>query len=369
MDFEERIFELAKRVRLHRDKLDNEQMTKNTLVMPFIQALGYDVFNPAEVVAEFSAPIGEYKDARVDYAILSEGKPILLIECKTLGTALEFKHCNQLQIYFHGTEAPIAILTDGNRYRFYSDLEAPNKMDSKPYMEFCLDDMEDALIPELRKLAKGRFDRDACVVSANELKYNREFKQVMDQQMGEPADEFLRFFISQTYDGRITQNVLERFRPVLVNALEQFINDRINARLKNAMTQQKTEPAEQPSEEREPAEPAAQGTDSRIVTTPEELEAFYLVKSLLVGTVEPERIAIRDAVNFCNILLDDKITKPLFRLHFNKRPWRVGLFDGENKDDRVEIEKLDDILPLADRIRATAMKYDAAKKAKEKEGE
>ena len=363
MDFEEKIFELAKRVRLHRDRLENEQMTKNTLVMPFIQALGYDVFNPAEVVAEFSAPIGEYKDARVDYAILSEGKPILIIECKTLGTPLESKHCNQLQIYFHGTEAPIAILTDGNRYRFFSDLEAPNRMDTKPYMEFTLDDMEEALIPELRKLAKGRFDRDACVVSANELKYNREFKQVMARQMEEPDEDFVRFFIGQVYDGKITQNVRERFTPVLKTAMAQFLNDRINERLKNAMTQQKPEP--EPAEDAEAQEEAKSGP--RIETTPEELQAFYLVKSLLMGTVDPERVAIRDGVNFCNILLDDKITKPLFRLHFNKRPWKVGFFDGDTKDDRVEIEKLDDILPLAERIRATAKKYDMARTAKEGE--
>lgn len=363
MDFEEKIFELAKRVRLHRDRLENEQMTKNTLVMPFIQALGYDVFNPAEVVAEFSAPIGKYKDARVDYAILSEGKPILIIECKTLGTPLEFKHCNQLQIYFHGTEVPIAILTDGNRYRFFSDLEAPNRMDTKPYMEFTLDDMEEALIPELRKLAKGRFDRDACVVSANELKYNREFKQVMARQMEEPDEDFVRFFIGQVYDGKITQNVRERFTPVLKTALSQFLNDRINERLKNAMTQQKPEP--EPAEEPEAQEETKSGP--HIETTPEELQAFYLVKSLLMGTVDPERVAIRDGVNFCNILLDDKITKPLFRLHFNKRPWKVGLFDGDAKDDRVEIEKLDDILPLAERIRATAKKYDSARTTKEGE--
>lgn len=358
MDFEEKIFELAKRVRLHRDRLENEEMTKNTLVMPFIQALGYDVFNPAEVVPEFSAPIGEYKDARVDYAIFTEGKPILLIECKTLGTELEFKHCNQLQIYFHGTEAPIAILTDGNRYRFYSDLEAPNKMDSKPYMEFCLDDMEEALIPELRKLAKGRFDSETCKDSANELKYNRELKQVMARQMEEPDEDFVRFFISQVYDGKITQNVRERFTPVLKTALAQFLDDRINERLKNAMTQQKPDATggSQPEAQEDP-----KTSPSRIETTPEELEALYLVKSLLMGTVEPGRVAIRDGVNFCNILLDDKITKPLFRLHFNKRPWKVGLFDGDTKDDRVEIGKLDDILPLAERIRATAKKYDAAK--------
>ncbi len=364
MDFEEKIFELAKRVRLHRDRLGNEEMTKNTLVMPFIQALGYDVFNPAEVVPEFSAPIGEYKDARVDYAILADGKPIVLIECKTLGTELEFRHCNQLQIYFHGTEAPIAILTDGNRYRFYSDLEAPNRMDTKPYMEFCLDDMEESLIPELRKLAKGRFDRDACVVSANELKYNREFKQVMARQMEEPDEDFVRFFIGQVYDGKITQNVRERFTPVLKAALAQFLDDRINERLKNAMTQQK--PEQEPGAEAAAPE-EAKNTGPTIVTSPDELQAFYLVKSLLMGTVDPERVALRDGVNFCNILLDDKITRPLFRLHFNKRPWKVGFFDGDTRDDRVEIEKLDDILPLAERIRAAAKKYDAAQKAKEGE--
>lgn len=362
MDFEERIFELSKRVKTHRDKLINEEMTKNTLVMPFIQALGYDVFNPAEVVPEFSAPIGEYKDARVDYAILVDDRPIVIIECKTLGAHLEARQCNQLQIYFHGTEAPIAILTDGNCYRFYSDLETPNKMDSKPYMEFCLDEMDTALIPELRKLAKGKFDRDACMVSANELKYNREFKQIMARQMTEPDDDFARFFISQVYDGPITQKVREKFTPILITAMEQFLNEKIDSRLKNAMTQQKTM-AEETTEEKPQQEKAA----PNIETTSDELEAYYLVKSLLVGTIDTERVAMRDGVNFCNILLDDKLTKPLFRLHFNKRPWRVGLFDGDNKDDRLEIEKLDDILPLADRIRATAKKYDDAKKAKTEE--
>lgn len=364
MDFAERIAELSKKVKAQGGHLETEQATKNALVMPFIAALGYDVFNPAEVIPEFSAPIGEYKDARVDYAILVDGKPILLIECKALGTPLDFKHCNQLQIYFHGTEAPIAILTDGNRYRFFSDLEAANKMDSKPYMEFRLDDMDEALIPELRKLAKGKFNRDLCMNAANELKYNREFKRIMAEQMTSPHEDFARFFIGQAYDGKITQNVRERFTPVLVAALEQFINDRINDRLKSAMTQQKPEVIEAAAEDA-PADDKAE--ESRIVTTPEEKEAYYLVKSLLVGTVAPERVVMRDAVNFCNILLDDTLRQPLFRLHFNGKQWRVGLFDGDNKDDKVDIEKLDDILPLADRIRATAMKYDAAKKGKEGE--
>lgn len=362
MDFSERIAELSKKVKNLGDSLRSEEATKNALVMPFIAALGYDVFNPSEVVPEFSAPIGEYKDARVDYAILSGGKPIILLECKTLGACLDSKQCNQLQIYFHGTEAPIAILTDGNRYKFYSDLEAANKMDTKPYMEFSLDDMDETLLPELRKLVKGKFDRDVCMIAANELKYNREFKRIMAEQMENPHEDFTRFFISQTYDGKITQNIRERFTPILVAALEQFINDRINIRLKNAMTQQKAEPVETPAEETPSLED--DGTDSRIITTPEEIEAYYLVKSILRETVDSERVVMRDSVNFCNILLDDTIRKPLFRLHFNKRPWRVGLFDGERKDDKIEIQKLDDILPLADRIKNTAIQYDSAKQDK-----
>lgn len=301
----------------------------------------------------------------VCYAILAEGKPILLIECKAFGTALDTRQCNQLQLYFHGTEAPIAILTDGNRYRFYSDLEETNRMDSKPYMEFCLSDMDETLIPELRKLAKGKFDRDACLSAANELKYNREFKRIMAEQMGNPHEDFARFFISQTYGGMITQKVRERFTPILVSALEQLINDRINERLKKAMTQRQEAPENLPADAPDDAEgkPVA---SSRVVTTGEELEAFYLVKSLLRGVVDAERIKLQDWQAYCNIVLDGRFT-PLLRLHFNKRPWFVGLFDGENRDARVQVEKLDDILPLCDRIRATAMQYDAAKKTKEGE--
>lgn len=365
MEFAERIAELAKKVGNMGSTLNTEEATKTALVLPFIAALGYDVFNPSEVVPEFAAPIGEYKDARVDYAILVDGKPILLIECKPFGAPLEAKQCNQLQLYFHGTEAPIAILTDGNRYRFFSDLEAPNRMDAKPYMEFALADMDETLIPELRKLAKGKFDRDACLSAANELKYNREFKRILAEQMESPHEDFARFFIRQAYDGMITQQVRDRFTPVLVAAMNQFINDRINERLKNAMTQQQKPEAQEPAAQVSPAEEKAA---SGIVTTEEEREAFYLVKSLLMGVVDAERIKLQDWQAYCNIVLDGRF-KPLLRLHFNKRPWFVGLFDGENKDAKVQIDKLDDILPLGDRIRATARQYDDAANSKNKEGE
>lgn len=361
MDFSERIAELSKKVKSVGDTLITEEATKNALVMPFIAALGYDVFNPSEVVPEFSAAIGEYKDARVDYAILSDGKPIILIECKAMGVALDSKQCNQLQLYFHGTEAPIAVLTDGNRYMFFSDLDAANKMDSKPYMDFTLSDMDDALVPELRKLAKGRFDKEVCLSAANELKYNREFRRILGEQLEKPHDDFVRFFISQAYEGPITQKVRERFTPVLLAAIDQFINDKINARLKNAMLQKPevVEPA--PVTATEEIEQPAQTSKNGVVTTEEEKEGFYLVKSILMGVVDLDRVKIQDWQAYCNIVLDSR-RKPLLRMHFNNKPWFIGLFDGDNNDDKVEIEKLEDILPYADRIRATAVQYDDASK-------
>lgn len=198
MDFSEEIAALGRKSKQFGERFTkeqiNEELTKNALIMPFIRALGYDIFDPMEVVPEFSAAIGEYKDARVDYAILSEGKPIIIFECKAYGTELDAKKCNQLMLYFHGTEAKVAILTDGNRYQFYSDLDEPNKMDSRPYMEFTLEKLDTSLLPELKKLAKGSFNVDDAMTSANILKYTKEFKRIMAAQLTQPDDDFLRFF-------------------------------------------------------------------------------------------------------------------------------------------------------------------------------
>lgn len=361
MDFMDRLNALASKSRNLGATLQTEEAAKNALVMPFLHLLGYDVFNPAEVVPEYSAPLGEVKDARVDYAIISGGKPIMLVECKPYGTALETKQCNQLLLYFHATEARVAILTDGNRYRFYSDLEVPNKMDSKHYMEFVLEELDEALIPEIRKLGKDKFDVESALSSANELKYTREFKRILAEQMVEPHDEMVRFFVSQVYDGKITQGVKDRFAPILKSSLEQFVNDRINERLKNAMTRNEKPEQEQGSS---PAEPLPDESEVKIITTEEEWQAYYLVKSLLVGTISTDRVTIKDAQSYCAILLDGKNNRPICRLHFNRKQKQIGLFDGEKKDDRVPIEGLDDLLPLAERLRATVLAYDGGKEEK-----
>lgn len=357
MDFQEEILALGRKSKNFGDKLATEEATKNTLVLPFIKMLGYDPFDPTEVVPEYSAAIGDYKDARVDYALVKDGAPIIIFECKAYGTELDARKCNQLMLYFHGTEAKVAILTDGNRYLFYSDLEEPNKMDSKPYMEFILEKPDSALIPELKKLIKGNFNIEDAMTSASVLKYTREFKRVMSEQLSQPDEDFLRFFLKRCYDGPITANVKERFAPVLKDALNLFIKDRVNERLQSAMDSEQvaSTPAKEPAEVEQSAAVAI--APDGIETTDDEKQAFFIIKSILMGLVESDKVVMRDYKGFCDInYINTKMH--IIRLFFNDpADYKIGLYNEAKEIEVISITKLDDIYTSKDKIQAVVKHY------------
>jgi len=157
MDFKDQVKQLTERVIRVKDTIQTEEATKTALVMPFLQVLGYDVFNPSEVVPEFISDIGTKKGEKVDYAIMSDAtgqlEPCMLIECKHWKQSLTL-HDNQLLRYFHVTKARFGILTNGIIYRFYTDLQQPNKMDEKPFLEINLLDLRDNHVEELKKFSK-----------------------------------------------------------------------------------------------------------------------------------------------------------------------------------------------------------------------
>lgn len=351
MEFEDSIKSLADRVQKLKANLLTEEATKTACVLPFIRLLGYDVFNPLEVEPEFIADIAGRKGEKVDYAIKSDGKPIILMECKPCGSVLNTDNCDQLHRYFTTLDARIGILTDGFRYLFFSDLEEYKKMDSRPFMEFNLEAIDATLIPELAKLRKGAFDLETALGTAKELKYNRQIKNLLLAQIEEPAEGFVDFFIRELYPGRAMKNIREQFAAFVKRAYSEFIEERVDARLKSAIAAAPKKPDPAPLQAAEEAD--------KLVTTEEEWQAFYLVKSILMGTVSPERVFIRDAQSYCNVLLDDSRLKPLVRLHFNN-PKRLRIeFVGENREKIMQdLNSLEDILHHADTIRATATRYD-----------
>lgn len=363
MEFEERLAALATKVRNQRDAIETEEATKNAFVMPFISTiLGYDIFNPLEVVPEFTADVGVKRGEKVDYAIMRDGEVQLLIECKSSTGPLRIEHASQLFRYFSVTNARIAVLTNGEIYNFYTDLDAPNKMDDRPFLVLDLSDIDETILPELRKLTKEAFDLDSIYSAAEELKYVGAIKREITAMFREPDEAFVRLFTSRVYDGRFTQDARQQFTTLVAKASKQFLNEQVNDRLKTALgasyspATELDDPAEAVSSEAVAGDDLDR--DTEIETTLEELEGYQIVKAIACSEVKPERVAQRDAKSYFAILLDDNNRKPIARLRFNSKSKKyIGLFDKDKNEVRHEISGLETIYEHADAIRETVSGY------------
>ena len=167
---------LADKINQLKSKIETEESTKHAFVLPFINILGYDAFNPLEVVPEFTADLGLKKGEKVDYAIFQNGEPILIVECKSWKEKLTI-HNSQLFRYFHVTKTRFALLTNGINYQFFTDLDDQNKMDEKPFLEFDITNLKENTINEIAKFHKANFDINNIVNNASSLKYIKEIKK------------------------------------------------------------------------------------------------------------------------------------------------------------------------------------------------
>ena len=359
MDFIDEIKALAARIPKQMEHLQTEEATKNALIMPFINALGYNVFDPTEVMPEFTADVGIKKGEKVDYAIMKDGKPIILFECKRASANLAGEQASQLFRYFTATDARFGVLTNGILYQFYSDLEEPNKMDLKTFLEFNMQDIDEAVVGELKKFTKATFDLSEMVETANELKYTSGIKRILSEEMRNPSEDFVRFFAVKVYSGRMTQTVRDQFTQITKQAFQHFINDRISDRLKSALEREAEPPGETQSVPDEQATDNGYGVrdDRGIITTKDEHEGYLIVKAILREIVAPDRVAMRDTKNYCGILLDDNNRKPICRLHFNTSQKYLGLFDEERNEERISIEGLDDIFQYGERLKNMVRLY------------
>ncbi len=364
MDFKDQIKQLGERVSRLKDQIQTEEATKNAFIMPFIQALGYDVFNPLEVVPEFTADIGIKKGEKVDYAIMKDGQPIILIECKWWGENLDV-HNSQLFRYFHTTKSKFGLLTNGIIFRFYTDLMEVNKMDEKPFLEFDFTNMKEQVVSELKKFHKSYFDLSSIVSSASELKYSNEIKSVMSKELIEPTPNFVKFFVRQVYAGQATEKVMTQFTEIVKKSLNQLISDIISDRLKAALVKENINETEQAKiVEEQPKE-----IENKIDTTSDEMEGFFIVKSVLRTKFDSKRIFYRDFQNFFSILLDDTIRQTICRFYFTETKKQIGLFDENKKETRFELTKLDDIYNYSEQLIKATERLTKGDKPKKSDGQ
>ena len=334
---------LADRVKNHSEIIATEEATKTSVVLPFLQALGYDVFNPDEVIPEFTADTLGKKGEKVDYAIRINGEIQILIECKGLSVNLDQRHLSQLFRYFTVTAAKFAILTNGRTFEVYSDLEEPNKLDIKPFFVFDLLDISARSISELEKFQKASFCVDSILATAERLKYVSSIKKYLRAMMDDPNAQFVKIVANEVHEGRLSRQIREQVEAAIKTAFRDLIREEIRSRLSSALASNNESEAE------------LKGAPE-IETTREEIEGMLTIRAIVREVIDSKRVDLRDAKSYCAVLVDDNNRKSLARLRFNRKKKYLGLFDGDT-EDKVVIDGLDDIYNFSERLRETARKY------------
>lgn len=345
MGFTEDLAALTATVRQRVAVVKTEEATKMSLIVPMLQTWGYDPFNPLEVTPEYTADVGTKQKEKVDYAIMRDGEPIILIECKPAGMPLD-RHGSQLFRYFAVCPAKIGILTNGTEYRFFSDTEAENKMDLVPFLTVNLLDLKPGQENQLAKFCRDQFDMDALMPSIQALAERRQLQEAIARAFDDPPEELVKYFIRQVHDGPIQAKVLEKYTPMVRDGLRAYFTERVNTRLQNAISD---EPADMP-----------EGSADGVETTEDELSGLRIVQAIAAELVDPTRIVPRDNKSYYNILLDDTIRQQVCRLYLNTSNWYIGTY-AEKDEVKEPIEKLADIYKHREQILAAIRRYEGGK--------
>lgn len=342
----ESLADIKVRVEQSGPALKTEEATKHALVLPFLSALGYDVFNPLEVVPEFIADVGEAKGEKVDYAVFNGSNIAMIVECKTYGATLDVKKANQLFRYFNTRDAKVGVLTNGDQYQFFTDLERPNVMDSIPFLDVHVTSLTGAETEELAKFCKDSFDIEDVLSAASELRYTKAIKSTISAEWDNPSDGYVRFFVSDIYHGRMTERVREQFRAIVKRSVQSLLREKIEQRLHLASLPEPQEVAEQ-----EETEVPGRAATQSLVFTDEELMGLNIVRAIAASEVDPMRLVERDFQSYCNVLLDDKRFSRICRFYFNSSTKYLGLYQDDGGEERVEIKEVADLYRHAPRLR------------------
>lgn len=349
MSFKDSVAELAKRALNAQAVAQTEEATKNAIVMPFLRVLGFDVFDPTQVIPEYIADIGLKKGEKIDYAVKIGDKIEYLVEAKSISTSLQDAQYSQLFRYFHTLDADIAILTNGLNFWFFTDLDAPNKMDQKPFFRFDLLSYDENDIKELEKFHKDQFSIENIRAAASSLKYLRAAMSYIEAQWEKPEDEFVKLVARDFYESNVTSKVIESMRPIVKRAFDDLFRQRVHKRLTSAFDDNQNDTI--------PVFENADQKDNKVETTEEELQGFMIVRAIAAEVTQINRITARDAQSYFAILFDDNNRKPVARLYFNGKTKFITVFDPDKNAQRFDISKVEDIFAAREPIRSVVQSY------------
>ncbi len=359
MDFIEKIKDLAKRIEEQKKVVATEQAAKTSMVMPFLQLMGYDVFNASEVIPEYIADWGAKKGEKVDYAIKVGGKFVMLIECKPANDKLDASKESQLARYFTNIpEARIGMLTNGIIYKFYTDLNEPNIMDVDPFLVFDFSQINERIAMKLEMFTKEKItNTDSVTSDIVKLRNYSATSEVVFKELSEPSDELIRHIIKQLPFKKIANEAaLAEFRIHVKKAIEQFEHNFFDEQIRKLQEATKTEENEQKPLETQPEPPRNQ-----IITTVQEYQALSIVKTILFNIISSDKVGIKDFEGYCNIVYKVQGSPCIIRLFFNEaEQGKLYISFPANEEyeklGRMAIKDIDSINNHSEKIIATVKK-------------
>jgi predicted type IV restriction endonuclease len=362
MGFTEDIVKLSEQVRKRFDQVVGEEATKMALIVPFLSALGYDVYDPSEVMPEYVADFATKKAGqfeKVDYALAINGTKVMLVEAKACGKKAE-AHDGQLSRYFNGLlTTKVAIVTNGIEYRFFTDLRDKNVMDKEPFFTFNILEYDTKDIDNLKFFHRDNFEVTAITNHAEEMVYVKGMTQLLGNLLRSPSEEFVRFLVAElgtvapSYEiqGRITGKVIDKFKPIVKKSIQGSLVELMT----RSLTQEITQPVElEVEQEIEEEEKQQESQESKLVTTAEEIEAFEKIK------------AITQTLRSYNFELQYKDTASYFGINLGKPTWWfLRLYLSSQKKSFIARLSVDEVKTLASNFEVqevTASLGDAASK-------
>ena len=329
MDFKNNIINLSERIKIQKDAAKTEEATKIAFIMPMISALGYDIFNPFEVIPEMDCDLTKRGD-KIDYAIQKDGKTVILIECKQSNVNLNL-HDTQLAKYYAASNARFGILTNGIEYRFYADINKNNIMDEKPFLVIDMLNISDEDLEQLKMFHKSCFDECNILSSAQDLKYYQEMKKLIKDELDNPSFEFVRILVKKNHQWSFSQKTYEQFYRIVKDSFNSVINDIIQDKLQlhnNIDMANSTLSGEQ---------------DNEVITTKEQLEAYNIIKNILKNLANENEIMYINYKSYFVVSIRTKVYW-ICRLHFNSSRKTIGFpIDGYKGEKQIEIKSLDEI--------------------------
>ncbi|UZR27470.1 type I restriction endonuclease [Methylococcus mesophilus] len=333
-EFRSRMLQHVEHVKNVGPHCDTEETTKQALILPVLDVLGFSPYDPTKVKAEFAADFpGVKANERVDYALFCNGVPVMFIEAKSYTENLS-NHAPQLSRYFNATpEVTIAAITNGREWRYFTDLVDKNVMDKEPFLTVDFSSLRDADMEQLGRFRHDRFQPEALRTLAEESVFLAAFKAVVKRSVLEGDADFVRYVAGKsTIQRTLTAKFLEQITPIVKQAVAQTMSDMV---VNSLSAPSLPEPSATPQSTDSFDDDIIDPSNSKIVTTAAERALLGIVLDLLAG----EPLSGKDTESYFSVLYSNKVNRWLLRYTGNKRRPVVQFIVPLTPQHRSEIER------------------------------